>query len=421
MKRNSVRNIIILATVLLIWLVATQVSWIRKAYLLEEKQFSYEVSQVLYRTLANLQTADEDSSIILNPVVQQKPNFFVVRTHYVSDPYLVESLLNLEIEQSSIKEEYIFNIYDCFTDSVIFFNSIYPHDKKGPHHIPTVKWGKDQGHYFSVFFPNHSDGIFYHMEFWIYSSIILVVIIGFFGFIIQQLLKQRRINDMKTDFINNLTHEFKTPLSTIAISAEAINKPTIIERPDRLSRYVNIIKSENKRLQEQVERILQSATIEKENVAIENQPIDAHELLTQITDVFKVNIESKKGVISTNFTAKNATILGDNEHLKNILCNLIDNAIKYSPDNLDITIETKNVNNKLQISITDKGLGIAPEHQAHIFEKFYRVSTGNVHNVKGFGIGLNYVHLLVTKHNGSISLKSQLEKGSSFILTFNCI
>ena len=421
MKRNYIRNIIALATLLLIALVITQVAWVKKAYQLEDNQFTYEVNQVLLTTLDNLQKADGDSSIILNPVVQQKPNFFVVKTHYVSDPYLIESFLKTEFRQSSISEEFIFNIYDCFSDSVIYCQNVKINEQVDPNHVPRLKWNKEQGHYFSVYFPGHSSGLFYQMEFWLYSSAILIVIIAFFGFIIQQLLRQRRINDMKTDFINNMTHEFKTPLSTIAISAEAISKPTIIEKPDRLGKYVSIIKSENKRLQSQVERILQAATIEKEKVNIKNTPIDINQLLERISEVFKVNIESKKGTISIDLQATNPTILGDEEHLKNIFSNLIDNAIKYSPDVLDVTIATRNTNEKLEISITDKGLGIAPQHQPHIFEKFYRVSTGNLHNVKGFGIGLNYVQILVKKHNGNIFLKSQLGQGSSFILTFKSI
>lgn len=421
MNRNYLRYIIGVATVLLIGLIMTQVSWVRKAYQLEENQFSYEVNQVLLKTLDILQKADGDSSIILNPVVQKRPNFFVVKTHYVSDPYLIQSLLKMEFQQSSIQEDFIFNIYDCFSDSVVYCKNVIIDREENPNHVPQLRWNKEQGHYFSVYFPSRSNGRFYQMEFWIYSSIILIVIIAFFGFIIQQLLKQRRVNEMKTDFINNMTHEFKTPLSTIAISADALSKPNILEKPERLTRYVQIIQSENTRLQGQVERILQAATIEKEKVNIKKQPIDVHQLLIRITEVFKVNIESKKGLVHMNLMAQNPIILGDEEHLKNIFSNLLDNAIKYSPEELDVTVTTKNTPEKLEISFTDKGLGIAAENQPHIFEKFYRVSTGNVHDVKGFGIGLNYVHLLVRKHEGNISLKSELGKGSSFILTFKTV
>ena len=421
MKRNSIRNIIILATVLLIGLVVTQVTWVKKAYELEQKQFSYEVTQSLLTTLTNLQHASEDSSIILNPVFQQKPNLFVVRIHYISDPYLIQSLLEMEFKQSSINEDFIFNIYDCFSDSVVYCQKVRIDSHKKTQNIPNLAWNKEQGHYFSVYFPGHSSGLFYQMEFWIYSSIILIVIIAFFGFIISQMLKQRRVNEMKTDFINNMTHEFKTPISTISISVEALKKPNICEKPERLTRYANIIQSENQRLQEQVERILQAATIEKEKVSINNHPVNIHTLLANTADIFKINIESKQGHISCDLNSENHQILGDEEHLKNIFNNLIDNAIKYSPKQINIAISTRNIGNQIEISIKDSGLGIAKEFQPLVFEKFYRVPTGNIHNVKGFGIGLNYVKLMVDKHQGQINLKSQLDKGSTFILTFKTI
>ena len=421
MKRNFIRNIIGLATILLIGLIITQVSWVKKAYQLEQKQFSYEVTQVLITTLDNLQKAAGDSSIILNPVVQEKPNLFVVRMHYISDPYLIKSLLEIELKQSSINEDFIFNIYDCFSDSVVYCQNIRMDHNHSKDNIPDLKWNKDQGHYFSVYFPNHTDGLFYQMEFWIYSSIILIVIIAFFGFLISQMLKQRRVNEMKTDFINNMTHEFKTPLSTIAISVEALKKPNVLDKPDRFNRYVNIIQSENQRLQVQVERILQAATIEKEKVSIKKHPIDLHQLLGEITTIFKVNIESKQGEINCDFKAERYSIIGDEEHLKNIFGNLIDNAIKYSPDHLSIHISTISQEDEIEISIADQGLGIADEFQSQIFEKFYRVPTGNIHNVKGFGIGLNYVNILVNKHHGKINLKSKLGTGSTFTLTFKTI
>ena len=421
MKRNTIRYIIGLATVLLITLVVTQVSWVRKAYELEQKQFSYDVTQALLTALGNLQKAAGDSSIILNPIVQEKPNLFVVKVHFISDPYLIESHLKMEFQQAAIHESFIFNIYDCFSDSVVYCKKFKKNHIKVNKPIPVLNWSRDEGHYFSVYFPERTSGLFYQMEFWIYSSIILIVIIAFFGFIISQLLKQRRVNEMKTDFINNMTHEFKTPLSTISIAVEALNQPNIIEKPERLSRYTKIIQSENSRLQAQVERILVAATIKKENVLIQKQPIDTHSLITQVSNVFKINVESKQGDLNTYLSAENAIIQGDEEHFKNILSNLIDNAIKYSLDNLDVTISTKNEGGKLIIEITDKGIGIPKEFQSQIFEKFYRVPTGNLHNVKGFGIGLNYVEVLVKKHNGTIQLSSKPEKGTTFTLTFKTI
>jgi two-component system phosphate regulon sensor histidine kinase PhoR len=421
MKRNFIRNIIGLATILLIGLIVTQVTWVKKAYEIEQKQFGYDVTQTLLTSLDDLQKSIGDSSLILNPVVQEKPNFFVVKLPFSSDHFLIQAHVERAFQTAVIKDKYILNIYDCFSDSVVFCKN-YCHDSnRAKGKIPPLNWNREQGHYFSIYFPDRSINLFSQMEFWIYSSIIIIVIIAFFGFIISQLLKQRRINDMKTDFINNMTHEFKTPLSTIAISVDALMKPTILEKPDRLKRYTGIIQSENQRLQQQVERILQAATIEKEKVNLKKIPVNVHEVLEELITIFGVNIESKQGEITASLLAKNSQILGDTEHLKNIFSNLIDNAIKYSPDKLAISITTKNIGNSIEIAIQDSGLGISKEHQSQVFEKFYRVPTGNIHDVKGFGIGLNYVNLLVLKHDGSIKLKSQIGVGSTFIISFKTI
>ena len=329
MKPNLIRNIIALATILLIGLIITQVTWVKKAYELEQQQFSYDVTQILLKTLSTLQKAEGDSSIILNPVQQKSPNLFIVKMNLPSDPFLVKSSLHSEFDQESFTEDFTFNIYDCFCDSVVYCHNSGQEGKHHAENIPGVVWNKDRGHYFSVFFPGHSAGLFYQMEFWIYSSIILIVIIAFFGYIISQMLKQRKVNQMKTDFINNMTHEFKTPISTIAIAVEAIQKPNVKEKPERLDRYANIIQTENQRLQDQVERILQAATIEKEKVAINKHQVDVNQLLLQCIDTFKVNVESKNGKIASFLNASNACIIGDENHLSNIFNNLIDNAIRH--------------------------------------------------------------------------------------------
>jgi two-component system phosphate regulon sensor histidine kinase PhoR len=421
MKPNLIRNIIALATILLIGMVITQVTWVKKAYEIEQKQFSYDVNQILLRSLTTLQEIENDSSVILNPIQQPEPNLFIVKMNFASDPYLVESVLQNEFERGLISEQYELNIYDCFSDSIVYCNRRMQNSGMEENPLHKIDWNKDRGHYFSVHFPKHSRGLFYNMEFWLYSSVILIVIIAFFGYIISQLLKQRRLNQMKTDFINNMTHEFKTPISTISISVDALESPTIAEKPDKLKRYVKIIRLENQRLQEQVERILQAATIEKEKVEIKKHPIDIHEILKKVEKTFKINIESKNGTLQCDLKAANPIIMGDEAHLMNIFNNLIDNAIKYSPENLDISISTRNVNDEIEISISDKGLGISSEHQPFVFDKFYRVPTGNVHDVKGFGIGLNYVNLLVQRHNGKIILRSKKGEGSTFILTFKIL
>lgn len=415
------RPVIGFAAILLLSLIVIQFFYVKNAYELKQDQFNYEVTQSLLSTLDFLQKTQGDSSIILNPVVQTEPNLFVVKIHYVSSPYLLESLIRLEFKKNALDQDFVLDIYDCFSDSVVYSKDISLINNEIEENSPEFSWDREQGHYFSVYFPNQVSESIFSMEFWLLSTIALIIEVLFFTYLVWQLSQQRRISKMKTEFINNMTHEFKTPLSTIAISVNALNRPNITEQPETLKRYAQIIESENFRLQDQVQRILQAATIEKEGAALKNEAIDVHELLNNALSTFKMNIETKDGTLITQFDAENSVIFADKSHLTNVFHNLIDNAIKYSPDELYISIITENVGNKINITIKDTGLGIANAHQDQIFEKFYRVPTGNLHDVKGFGIGLNYVRLIVEKQGGSIKLNSKLGKGSAFTISFKFV
>lgn len=415
------RPVIGFASILLLSLIVIQFFYVKNAYELKQDQFNYEVTQSLLSTLDFLQKTQGDSSIILNPVVQTEPNLFVVKIHYVSSPYLLESLIRLEFKKNALDQDFVLSIYDCFSDSVVYSKDITLIDDEIEENSPEFSWDKEQGHYFSVYFPNQVIESVFSMEFWLLSTIALIIEVLFFTYLVWQLSQQRRISKMKTEFINNMTHEFKTPLSTIAISVNALNRPNITEQPETLKRYTQIIESENFRLQEQVQRILRAATIEKEGAALKNEAIDVHKLLNNALNTFKMNIETKDGKLTTQFNAENSVIFADKSHLTNVFHNLIDNAIKYSPEKLHISIITENVGNKINITIKDTGLGIASAHQDQIFEKFYRVPTGNLHDVKGFGIGLNYVYLIVRKQGGSIKLSSKLGKGSAFTISFKFV
>lgn len=415
------RPVIGFASFLLLCLIVIQFFYVKNAYELKQDQFSYEVTQSLLSTLDFLQKTQGDSSIILNPVVQTEPHLFVVKIHYVSSPYLLESLIRLEFKKNALDQDFVLNIYDCFSDSVVYSKDISLINTDIEANAPEFSWDREQGHYFSVYFPNQVSESIFSLEFWLLSTIALIIEVLFFTYLVWQLSQQRRISKLKTEFINNMTHEFKTPLSTIAISVNALKRPNITDQPETLKRYAEIIESENFRLQEQVTRILRAATIEKEGAALKNEAIDVHTILNDALNTFKMNIETKGGVLRTNFHAVNSVIFADKSHITNVFHNLIDNAIKYSPKELNISISTENVGNKIHITVKDSGLGIASAHQDQVFEKFYRVPTGNRHDVKGFGIGLNYVHLIVQKQGGSIKLNSKLGKGSAFTVSFKFV
>ncbi|MBI9071185.1 MAG: HAMP domain-containing histidine kinase [Melioribacteraceae bacterium] len=249
------------------------------------------------------------------------------------------------------------------------------------------------------------------------SALIIIGIIVLFYKTIQMLIKQKRITEIKNDLINNITHEFKTPISTISLACEALNEPLLLTKENSLKRYSGMINDENNRLRKLVENLLNTASIEKGDYNLKYEELDVHEMLYQSINKFESISDQKNGKIETEFNAEVKNINGDRFHLSNIFNNLIDNAIKYTKENPVILVSTLNVNKTLVISIKDNGIGISKQNLDKIFDTFYRVPTGNIHDVKGYGIGLSYVKKLTDAHNGKISVKSELNKGSEFIIS----
>jgi two-component system phosphate regulon sensor histidine kinase PhoR len=235
------------------------------------------------------------------------------------------------------------------------------------------------------------------------------------------MLKQKRLSEIRTDFVNNMTHELKTPISTIGLSADAIQGALSNADTERVRSYVDIIKNENSRLKSQVERVLQIASLSPKKVALQNQEIDFHALLQSAAQTFRMQLQDDDGSITTTFQAQHFHIKGDSVHITNVVYNLIDNAVKYTTLTPHIQIRTTWKSGWLRIEFEDNGIGIDRENQKMIFEKFYRVPTGNLHSVRGYGLGLFYVKTIVEAHKGKINLTSEPNKGSTFIIEFKTI
>lgn len=246
------------------------------------------------------------------------------------------------------------------------------------------------------------------------SVLFTFIIIVVFAYTIHILFRQKKLSEIKSDFINNMTHEFKTPIATISLAADAISNPVIVDNKEKVLHYSNIIKDENKRMNSQVEKVLQMALLDKNQISLSKDEIDMHDIIVRAVENISLQVEEKSGKISTDLRAENFEIVGDEVHLMNVIYNLMDNANKYSPETPDITVTTENNTSGIFVTISDKGIGMNQENLKMIFEKFYRVPTGNVHNVKGFGLGLAYVKAVLDAHNGTIEVNSQPGKGSSF-------
>ncbi len=246
------------------------------------------------------------------------------------------------------------------------------------------------------------------------SAFIILILIFAFYYTISTISKQKKLSIIKNDFISNMTHEFKTPISTISLAAEMLNDDTIVKTPEKQSRFVKMIRDENKRLSVLVESILQTSILDKGEFKLKRSDVDVHDIINQAIINTQLLIDARQGSISVNLEATKHTIYADKVHLTNIIFNLIDNAIKYTKEAPVIVISTKDFVTGIEINIKDNGIGISKENQRKIFDKFYRVPTGNVHNVKGFGLGLSYVQAVIFKHNGTINVISELGKGSNF-------
>lgn len=423
-------------------ILVVQLVWMRKTIAMQQtniaiqekedslnlKQFSEQVHISLRNVLEEITALKADSSDLYGAVKQIRTNYFTVDINEELHPFYLETLLKREFDSQNIRQDFQYGIYDCFTDSIVFGNyikftvdSLYAPVSDTMLGITSanLSWKKD-GHYFTVFFPNMlskslDEGSTFISP-WIYMLTIVLLVLVFFGYSITVILRQKRLSEVKTDFINNMTHELKTPISTIGLSSEMLLRNDFSNDAEKLHRYAGIIYTENKRLENQVERVLNVAKLDKEHLLLDKKMLDVHALISEARNNFMYNQLEKEGAIQLQLEAQDDVIYADPVHITNVIYNLLDNAIKYCQTIPQITIETHNEKNGLTISFTDNGIGMKREDIQMIFDKFYRVPTGNLHNVKGFGLGLFYVKLIVDEHAGKIQVKSTLGKGTTFVV-----
>jgi two-component system phosphate regulon sensor histidine kinase PhoR len=333
---------------------------------------------------------------------------------------LIDSLLKAELDSKDIDLEYKFGILDTRNYEILFCNDVkvkldllqsgfhtrlFPNDEFAP------------ASYLYISFPNQTAYLLRDML-WVFgTSVMLIgVILACFMVAISTIIRQKKTSQITNDFINNMTHEFKTPVSTISLACEVMQDPDMQNNAKQLNRYLNIIKEENSRLGRQIEKVLQIATLEKSDFKLKFESLDVHTIIDKVLQNMAIQIENRNGLIETFFNAEISIIEADEVHLTNIIFNLLDNANKYSPENPDIMVSTENVKHGIVITISDKGVGISKDTINKIFDRFYRVPTGNVHDVKGFGLGLSYVKTMIDAHNGQISVQSELNNGSKFTI-----
>ena len=421
MTNRTIRFIIFFSAFILGGLIWLQVYWVQKARDFTEEQFDNRVSLALMSVAGQINRYNKDTLSVREPVSKFSSDYFTVDITNTTSPDHLENLLLIEFNRYGIYLDFQYVIYDCFLDSVIWSHALEM-DKNGvvvkkskpiSPSISSFNLNKDS-HRFGVFFPSKGKYISRQMGIMIYSSIGVFIIVLFFVYLLMAIFKQKKLSEIKTDFINNMTHEFKTPIATITVSSDQLLKESIHQNPEKVKRYAHIIKDEGMRLKSQVDQILNIAMFDSTRTKLKRNLINAHALIKNVVEKIRVRAIEKNCELKLALDAQSDHILGDNDHLTNVIFNLIDNALKYSTEDPLIQIRTYNKYHHLVIEIQDNGIGIPKEYQKMIFEKFYRVPTGNVHNVKGFGLGLSYVRKIVKLHGGKIELSSTPGIGTIF-------
>lgn len=402
----------------MVGIIITQLYWVKKAVDFKEEQFDSSVRVALKSVVNQLLNEFTDSTFVL---MMEDPECFVKKTNIteIINKDRLKSMMESELGSMLVEEKNEYAVYDRSSSEFLMgtFDECEQEIMDSQHNVSLNCLCESDDYYLGVYFPNQTSQILLNMIGWLaLSAIFIVIVIISFWYTVVTMFRQKRLSEMKTDFVNNMTHEFKTPISTISLASEMLLRPNVFESGDKTQKYANIIYDENARLQNQVEQVLQISILDKGDMKIKPKEMDIHKVIRNVSDNFRLGLKEQKGKIKIELNAKPSIIVADRVHVMNIISNLLDNAKKYSAKNPEISISTKSVKEGVIITVTDNGVGISAEHQKQIFKKLFRVPTGNIHDVKGFGIGLYYVKTMIEAHGGTIKVKSGLGNGSSFEL-----
>jgi two-component system phosphate regulon sensor histidine kinase PhoR len=417
MNKSTIRLIILLASLSLAGIVTTQIFWVSNGYRIKEDQFNNRVDLALKSVVNQLLKSRNDSLRALIATSGARCDFSPSCFEDVINGRVLDSLVKSEFSWMNVVDGYVYGVYGADTKKFLFGHIPSYRDEllSSEHQISMQCLCTEDPYFLAVYIPHQESIILKRVILWlIFSILFLLIMAGAFTFSIRSIFQQKRLSQMKTDFVNNMTHEFKTPIATISLASEMLLRPQIHESPEKTKKYAGIIFDENLRLKNQVEQVLKIAMRDKGEYALKFNQVDLHKLLMGAVKNFELIVREREGKIKTCLHAADHVLRADRIHLSNVILNLLDNANKYSPGPPEITITTANQNGEIVLSVADKGIGISKENQKNIFRRFFRVSTGNIHNIKGFGLGLFYVKTMVEAHGGRIELTSELNKGSRF-------
>jgi len=416
MKKKAIIFIIIISSVSLIGIVFTQLYWVRKSLDLKGEQFDNSVRIAMKSVINQLLEIKND------PVFQKHLYDLSCRkikldiTDYIV-PATLDSLLFEELNSMELAKNYFYGIYRKNDNKFVTgrFENKEEQLITSPYQLSLSSVYRLGEYYLTLYFPTKASIVLRQMEVWLMMSVLfLIVVIFSFVYVILTIFRQKKLAELKTDFINNMTHEFKTPLATTSLAAEMLLRPQVAENIEKVKKYARVIVDENQRLKTRVEQVLEISSLENGKQDHQLKQTDLHEVIKTVIRRFEIQLKEKHVKLILEPEATNPVIVANEEDIANMIFNLIDNAIKYTPDNPEILIRTWNSKNGIFLRIRDNGIGIKPEHHRNIFKNLFRVPTGDIHEVRGYGIGLYYVKKVVEQHHGTIEVESELGKGSVF-------
>jgi two-component system, OmpR family, phosphate regulon sensor histidine kinase PhoR len=415
MSKYHLRYFTVFGFLTIIGIFGIQIFWVKQAFNISEGQFENNITVALRQVAEKIAVKNKTQFLHKNPVIKVNQRLYAVQVNSEIDANLLEHFIKTTFEYFNIRQDVDYSIYSCETGELVYCNYIQSQKPRSTAKSPDLPVFNDIDHYFTVSFPNYPIVSLNNIPMWTITSLILILVVLFIIFALYIIFNQNTISKVQRDFINNMTHEFKTPIATISVIQQVISDPDIIHHPKRLTTYNQIIGEEINRLNDQVEKVLQISKLEKKQFELQWEDIDIHEIIEQSIFNFEhINHEKEVSFIS-NLEAIYPIIPADHVHFTNVVNNIIENAIKYSGDKVCIEISTQFTKNQnLILSIADNGHGIEKKFIKKIFDKFYRITKDNTHNVKGFGLGLFYVKQIVQAHQWDLEVDSELGKGTSF-------
>ena len=417
MKGKSLKYIIFLATISIAGVFLIQFAFLKSSYNFSEKQFRESASVALKEVawqilLASGNSANFDS---ITPVEIISGNMYLVNVNSAIDKELLKDQLIEQLKQHEIYTEFEFSIFDPEVEHMDI-GTLITGTKEELVSNYTFPVNENYTNYFAIHFPDRSSFFSSQLSVWYFLTGLLVIVLLFFGYTLSVIIKQRQLSEVQKNFINNLTHELKTPISSIALSANVLNNKEILKTPKRLFEYARIIQEQNKRLSKNVEKVLNLASIEKSRIHLSLEEINIEEILKETSEQFKQTDFGQKANISFKLNKTKEIIFADKFHFSNLILNILENSTKYCEKNPRIVIILSKRKTTIKLDFLDNGIGISKDQRKKIFKKFYRVPTGNIHNVKGFGLGLDYVLKIVNAHKWKIKVGENPNGGSIFTL-----